>query len=384
MEEKSRILHPPAWKFFDKEVNFARYDERWKYLDTERLFLESSRIREVKMNEEFSEHQYDSYDYAAVVKDDKVVFYDRSNFLSSIFGNTTIDKILKEVQIESPRDAMEARALSLISWGLFLDSRKANEKQIFYSISSNIPISLLNVFLIGENSRINIDFKKISQDVFHNFIIIYMEENSNLNLNLFFSSTSFSSVSYFKIILSKDSSLNINLVGSTRSIESLDFYVLLRDEGSNFSYKSLIQSSRGALFNNNLSIYHMNKNTHSKAEIFGITKGGAIVTKEWSNVLYNFSSTSLKGKILLLSKDSKAYSLPSLRTMGHKISASHGISISRVTKNELFYLMSRGLSEEEAVSLILNGFIEAVLSSMESKLLKNEEIKSYIHSSTMV
>ena len=45
-------------------------------------------------------------------------------------------------------------------------------------------------------------------------------------------------------------------------------------------------------------------------------------------------------------------------TMGHEA------SVSKIGEEHLFYLMSRGLSEVEATSLIVNGFIEPIVKEL--------------------
>ena len=42
----------------------------------------------------------------------------------------------------------------------------------------------------------------------------------------------------------------------------------------------------------------------------------------------------------------------------------HEASVSKIGEEQLFYLMSRGLTEEEATSLIVNGFIEPIVKEL--------------------
>ena len=43
---------------------------------------------------------------------------------------------------------------------------------------------------------------------------------------------------------------------------------------------------------------------------------------------------------------------------------SHGATVGQVDENQLFYLMSRGLSEEEATAMIVAGFIEPIVKEL--------------------
>ena len=67
--------------------------------------------------------------------------------------------------------------------------------------------------------------------------------------------------------------------------------------------------------------------------------------------------------------DSRRISLISLICAGVEIgeqdvSVGHEASVSRIGEEQLFYLMSRGLSEAEASTMIVNGFIEPIVKEL--------------------
>ncbi|MBO3757761.1 MAG: SufD family Fe-S cluster assembly protein [Thermoproteota archaeon] len=384
--EESKHLHPPSWKQFDESISLFKYNERWKYLDTEKIFLESKRIRKVEFKEVVRQSQYKDYDGAILLENNlaKVYICDSSGCsLSSTISPDEIfpNKIIKALQSESSKDQMEANSLASSSWGSLISSKSNKKSRFFYSGITTIPISLFNVIHVDKNSFLDVNMKHYSKDVFHEFTYIQLEKNSSLTLNVFLSSSNYSSIINFKIKMEESSLLNLNLVQSSSSTCSSNIEVQMTGKHSEFNFKSLFQSRANGIVDNNLSIYHLEEDTKSNIESYGITKSGTIIIKDWSNIVFNSSSTFIKGKVILLGEESKAYVIPNLKTKGNKISASHGISLGRITQNELFYLMSRGLSEDEANILVSTGFIEHALDSMSSEMLKNKEIKSYLISS---
>ena len=64
---------------------------------------------------------------------------------------------------------------------------------------------------------------------------------------------------------------------------------------------------------------------------------------------------------LLLSEKAKAVTLPSLEIEADDVRCSHGATIGQVDDSQLFYLMSRGLTREQAERLLVLGFFEEVL-----------------------
>jgi Fe-S cluster assembly protein SufD len=68
---------------------------------------------------------------------------------------------------------------------------------------------------------------------------------------------------------------------------------------------------------------------------------------------------------LLLSAEAHADSIPGLEIMANDVRCTHGATLGRVNREELFYLMTRGLSRAEAERLIVRGFFQDVLDRIE-------------------
>jgi Fe-S cluster assembly protein SufD len=68
---------------------------------------------------------------------------------------------------------------------------------------------------------------------------------------------------------------------------------------------------------------------------------------------------------LMLSPTTHAVPIPGLEIMANDVRCTHGATVGRVDREQLFYLMSRGLSRSEAERLIVRGFFEDVLARVE-------------------
>jgi Fe-S cluster assembly protein SufD len=68
---------------------------------------------------------------------------------------------------------------------------------------------------------------------------------------------------------------------------------------------------------------------------------------------------------LLLSKTAHADSIPGLEIMANDVRCTHGATLGQVDREQLFYLMARGLSRSEAERLIVRGFFQDVLDRVE-------------------
>jgi len=79
---------------------------------------------------------------------------------------------------------------------------------------------------------------------------------------------------------------------------------------------------------------------------------------------------------LVLSDDSLMYAVPELEGAATELELSHEAAVGKIAEEEVLYLMSRGLSEEEAASMIVRGFLSMDITGLPPELA--EETKRMI------
>ena len=77
-------------------------------------------------------------------------------------------------------------------------------------------------------------------------------------------------------------------------------------------------------------------------------------------------------KNLLLSEKARAEAIPELEVLADEVAAAHGAASAPVDPDQLHYLMSRGLDEESAVALLIEGFMQDGFSTLEHDALVDE------------
>jgi Fe-S cluster assembly protein SufB len=87
-----------------------------------------------------------------------------------------------------------------------------------------------------------------------------------------------------------------------------------------------------------------------------VFKGMIRIEKEAKN-----SRAYLAEHGMILSKDARADAIPGLEIETNEVKATHSASVAQINDEELFYLMSRGLSEDDAKKLIIIGFFEPLV-----------------------
>ena len=68
---------------------------------------------------------------------------------------------------------------------------------------------------------------------------------------------------------------------------------------------------------------------------------------------------------LMLSPTTHAVPIPGLEILANDVRCTHGATVGRVDRDELFYCMARGLSRAEAERLIVRGFFQDILDRIE-------------------
>ena len=74
--------------------------------------------------------------------------------------------------------------------------------------------------------------------------------------------------------------------------------------------------------------------------------------------------SSVRCDALLLDGDSRSDTYPTMEIDERDVTVSHEASVSKVSEEQLFYLQSRGIDEQEATKMIVNGFVEPIVKEL--------------------
>ena len=132
------------------------------------------------------------------------------------------------------------------------------------------------------------------------------------------------------------------------------------------------------------NVYHQNQQTTSKIIVKGaLNDSAAIFFDGLVKIEPGATGTNawLAAHILLLSNKAKGIAVPSLEILENDIKEGHATTVGRVNDMELFYLMSRGLSDQMAKTLIVQGFLNSLLAEFPEKLANKarKELDNYVH-----
>lgn len=75
---------------------------------------------------------------------------------------------------------------------------------------------------------------------------------------------------------------------------------------------------------------------------------------------------------LVMNENVRVDTKPELEILANSVRCTHGATVGKIDKDQLFYLKSRGLSKKEAEKLIIEGFFEGVLQKIEDRRLQKK------------
>ncbi len=142
---------------------------------------------------------------------------------------------------------------------------------------------------------------------------------------------------------------------------------ILRGDNSRGEFYSIAISNGHQQVDSGTKMIHLGKNTTSRVISKGIAAGasqntyrGQISGHRKATGARNFTNCDS----LLIGNDCGAHTVPYIESRNPSTQFEHEATTSKISEDQLFYCMQRGLSAEEATALIVNGFVRDVLQQL--------------------
>ncbi|MEM9633136.1 MAG: Fe-S cluster assembly protein SufB [Pseudomonadota bacterium] len=142
---------------------------------------------------------------------------------------------------------------------------------------------------------------------------------------------------------------------------------ILRGENSRGEFYSIAVSNGHQQIDSGTKMIHLGKNSSSRVISKGISAGksentyrGLISAHRKASNARNFTQCDS----LLIGQDCGAHTVPYIESKNASAQFEHEATTSKISDDQMFYCLQRGLSEEEAVALIVNGFVKDVIQQL--------------------
>ncbi|MEO2085063.1 MAG: Fe-S cluster assembly protein SufD [Marinoscillum sp.] len=402
-KETNSILKTKKTKVFDSLDDVLKtYKEEYKY---------SPLLR--KVSKKFDILRVDSFKEKKKNIDKKIL-----NQYKNQYSIITINGLFQKNESKIPNG---------ISVNTF-DKLNNTDKKFFHKFFNNQDDSKSDIFTsintinYKESLLIKIDKNYSKKD--HVNILNFIISNSGASINhirkLIVSNQNSKSV-FIEEFISLDSIENFS-TSVTEIIQEENSeieYLNIQKDKNNFHFNSINISQKqnsisncftfsysGALVRNNLNVKLKEKNCYSNMYGFYALREkshvdnhttvdhideNSISNEHYKGIMDNNSNGVFNGKIfvrrkaqktnafqsnnnILLSDEAKINTKPQLEIWADDVKCSHGCTVGQLDKEAIFYLQSRGISKEKAISMLLGAFSEEIIEKIENQFIK-EKIK---------
>lgn len=290
-----------------------------------------------------------------------------SKDVEKIYLTYGIGKILEENIINNANCKLKIKAQNNENISIIYDFDDEN-----LNLINNIQIEVTG------NVNIVIQYKSnTNKRCFHNGIIkLLATENSQVNVII--------------VNLLNEESDNFQAIENTLKTNAIVNYTII-DIGGKISISNYYSNIEGENSKNDLKTIYLGTNNQIKdinyiAELRGkksfidINVQGALKQNSKKNFkgTIDFKKGCKKAKgnenefCMLLDNTAKSITLPMLLCTEDDVEGNHSAASGKVNKDELFYIMSKGIEENEAIKLLVKASFNKIIENIEDERLKEE------------
>lgn len=187
---------------------------------------------------------------------------------------------------------------------------------------------------VEKNTKARIFFENsLTNSYTHNFVYLNVEDDSDLRLAFLTLNPKYEKTHVKTLINGINSNYVVYILAKVDNKEHVDY----RTE--NIHLKSNSQS---------LSVYRSVADGKSRSIYTGMLR----IEKE-----AKYCNAYQNSRNILLSEKAKIETIPELEILNQEVACTHGAVISSVDEESIYYFMSRGVSREEAIKLLIDGFL---------------------------
>ena len=238
-----------------------------------------------------------------------------------------------------------------------------------------------NLFVIGKNSQVTIieHYSSLNEDVYFTNAVteIYADENAVIDhIKLQEESKKAFHIGRMEVDQERASNFSSHSISFGADLSRNDFNTKFNAEGGESMLNGLFLIEGTQLFDVHTMIDHAkphcNSHEHYKGildnKARGVFNGKVMVRKDAQK-----TNAFQENNNILLSDDALVNTKPQLEIFADDVKCSHGATIGQLDKDSMFYLKSRGISEETAKIILIHAFASDVIQS-----IKVQPIKDYI------
>jgi Fe-S cluster assembly scaffold protein SufB len=202
------------------------------------------------------------------------------------------------------------------------------------SNNNTIKVNEVNEIFVYNQAKVKLYTKHTANNAYyHSFYYVYLTDNTDLRQLFLTFNPKYEKTHIRTLIDGRESNYIVYILTKTDNLDHVDY----RTENIHIKPNS-----------KSLSVYRSIVNGRSKSIYTGMLR----VEKDAP-----YSVAYQNSRNLLLSNKAKVNTIPELEILNQEVVCTHGAVVSYIDQDSIYYLTSKGLSTQEAVKLIADGFL---------------------------
>lgn len=302
-----------------------------------------------------------------------------------VFDNGEVqDKINQEgvsiLQVESysveniynkQYDENEKKIQESTPYVTLVNINKSSELKLVFKGSNEYTSNIV----ININEGIDVNLTQVSFEnkaTNHTLLEVICNDNTNVKFTSIEANTNETNIKTNFYVLDNATveldtlSLNDNKVNNRTNL-----YLL--KQNSNVTINNAIINNTSLTQAYDFNVYHLNIDTVSTLTNYAICKDNSVLNINSNGIIKQGCSKSKimqKSKGIILDLTSAISANPLLQIDEFDVEANHGASIGAIDDEDLYYLMSRGLTKSQSEQLIVSGYMQPILAKMNEEQLQ--------------
>jgi Fe-S cluster assembly protein SufD len=284
-----------------------------------------------------------------------------------------IGRVIEAVGSESKKREFEQINLSSFDDGLYIEASrnsKIEQMLILEIVHNKGGVSLPRIFVnIRDNAELTVieEFHCTSSDtalcISHSDYLV--AQNSQLNsvrMNLGFAEHKL--IASSRAQLKRDARFNSDALCLGAQLGRHDLRVLLQEPGAECDLNGIVVTQANQHFDNHTCIEHIAPHCTSNENYRCIADGKSqIVFNGRIHIVPDAQKTlgTMNNNNLILSPTAEIDSKPELEIYADDVKCAHGTTIGQLDEEEIYYLKTRGLTDEQARQMLTLGFVLKVV-----------------------
>jgi len=286
--------------------------------------------------------------------------------------------------VDKDKDEITKKVYENFEGGYFIWIKEGHKEFLplqacFYIKTSLYEQKVHNLIILEDNSELHIingcvSSSSSNQNSHYGITEIYVGKNATLSYTMIHTWNETTEVRpRTGVNVDKGGKYISNYIAFKKTKIVQSYPTVYLSENAFTSINSIIYARDNSVYDLGGRAILLGNNARAEINSRSVSEGGTIIARADISAEADNTFGHIECSSIMLSDKGNVHTIPELRTNKKNVTLSHEAMIGKIAEEEIYYLMSRGLTEKEAISLIVKGFLNIKIEGLPDVINKNIE-----------